>query len=246
MSKRVIHFILIFILFNFSLNIGPLSSSSPLAKNSLYPNQDDIRRILEDHFKKFFQNGKNQIEIKEVRVFNPFPLVSAPHSYEILLSANAYRGGSISATILFYLSPDEVKRVRVTAKVEIHTEVIVTTRYLSKNHIIEESDVKLVYKNFSPFPSGILTKREEVIGKRTTVSLNPGEILKEGMLDNPPIIRKGDHVTLLIETPKFRITALAEAKEEGGKGEKIRLVNLTTKKEVSGRVLDSETVEIDF
>lgn len=244
MIIKVIHFaLLIFFIF---INIESFPASASMVRYPLFPDQEEVRRILKEHFKRFFQQNKNQIDIKEIKVLNPFPSAHHPSSYEVLIPANAYRGGNISATILFYLTPDEVKRVRVTAKVEIHGEVFVTTRYLSRNHIVEENDIKLVYKNLSPFPSKVLNRREDIIGKRTTVSLNPGEVLREGMLEHPPLIRKGDHVTLLVETPKIRITALGEAKEEGRKGEKIRLVNLTTKREVLGRVLDSETVEIDF
>lgn len=245
MGKRILYFLSILLL-AISLNVELLLASAPSTKNSLFPKPDEVRSILEDHFKKYFQNGKNQIAVKEVKIFGSFQFVGHPFSYEVFLPPNAYRGGNISATIFFYLTPDEVKRIRVTAKIEIWGEVLVTTRYLSKNQIIDQDDVKLVYKNLSPFPSRILNRPEEVIGKRTTVSLNPGEILREGMVENPPLIRKGDHVTILIETPKFRVTAIGEAKEEGRKGEKIRLVNLTTKKEVLGRIIDSETVEVDF
>ena len=59
-------------------------------------------------------------------------------------------------------------------------------------------------------------------------------------------IRKGDRVILLAENHLFKITTLGETKEEGRKGERIKLINLSSKKEVYGRVINSNTVQIDF
>ncbi|MGQ9846231.1 MAG: flagellar basal body P-ring formation chaperone FlgA [Bacteroidales bacterium] len=248
MSKKLV--ISAFILFCISLhqfyNGSSLSPSQNFQKSYLFPDKEVVRKIIKDYFKKIFYLDENQIEVKEVKIYNFYFLSSHPTIYEVSLSSNSNRGGNVSATIFFYLTPDEVKRVRVTAKVELNMEVLIASRYLAKNQIIGEEDVKFVYKKLSQFPSDILLEKDEVIGKMTTIAINQGEILRKGMLKSPPLIRKGDQVTILIENSKLRITAIGEAKEEGGMGDKIRLVNLTSKKEVFGKILDQKTVKIDF
>jgi len=87
---------------------------------------------------------------------------------------------------------------------------------------------------------------KEVIGRRATLSINSHEVLRLSMVEIPPLLNRGDQVTLLIENDHFRITALGEAKEGGRKGDRIKLVNLMSKKEVYGKVLDARTVRVDF
>lgn len=51
---------------------------------------------------------------------------------------------------------------------------------------------------------------------------------------------------LLVENDQFKIITYGEVKEEGRKGDRIKLVNSSSKKEVYGRVLSSSTVQVDF
>jgi flagella basal body P-ring formation protein FlgA len=66
------------------------------------------------------------------------------------------------------------------------------------------------------------------------------------MLEVPPMVRKGDRVTLVVENTHFRITCVGEVKEEGRAGDRIKVTNISSKREVYGRVLDRYTVLVDF
>jgi len=187
--NKVIHYLGLILVFLWVCSPGISEGSSwfdsyHITKCSIFPEPEDVRKILEDYIKKIFQNHKTQVEVREVKVFNTFSIPSRPLFYEILLPINAYRGGNISATILFYLTKDEVKRVRTSAKLDIFTEVVVANRHLPKHHIISEKDIELIFKNVSTFSSNLITHPNDVLGKRTTLSINPGEILREGMVEN--------------------------------------------------------------
>jgi flagella basal body P-ring formation protein FlgA len=62
----------------------------------------------------------------------------------------------------------------------------------------------------------------------------------------PPLIRRGDVVRIIAESNTFRISTKGEAKEDGGKGERIRLVNLRSKKNIYAEVVDPGTVRVQF
>ena len=86
----------------------------------------------------------------------------------------------------------------------------------------------------------------EVVGKRMVLSVNPQEILRKSMVEVPPLIKKGDRVTLLVENAHFQITGTGEAKEDGRAGERIKVINISSQKEVFGRVVDGHTLQVDF
>ncbi len=242
--KKTIWAILIFLIGFLFVSYEASFSEPDKASFSL---EGEVRRILEEYFReKIIRDPRSQVELREMKVLDSVSFPSPPNSSRVILSPHAYKGGNIFATVLFDLENDEVKKVRVSTKADLLREVLVTTRYLSKHHQIKEEDVELVLKKVSPFHLKVIADPKLVIGKRTTLSINPGEMLLEGMVEVIPLIRKGDQVILLIENPKFKITAIGEAKEEGRIGDRIKVVNLTTKREVYGKVVDAKTVIIEF
>ena len=101
-------------------------------------------------------------------------------------------------------------------------------------------------RNVAALPQDVLLEGEEVVGLRTTISLNGQEVLRKSMVEVPPLVKKGDRVLLLFENAHFRITTLGELKEGGRRGERVRLLNVTSNREVYGRVLDASTVQVDY
>jgi flagella basal body P-ring formation protein FlgA len=92
----------------------------------------------------------------------------------------------------------------------------------------------------------VVTDFEEVVGKRTTLTMNSQEVFRKNMVERSPLVKKGDRITLIVENSHFRITSVGEVQEEGGKGERIRLLNVSSKREVYGRVLDANTAQVDY
>jgi flagella basal body P-ring formation protein FlgA len=62
----------------------------------------------------------------------------------------------------------------------------------------------------------------------------------------PPVVKRGDLVTIVAETDAIKITTQGVVIENGGKGDMVRVVNTSSKRELFARVKDSKTVEVDF
>jgi len=207
---------------------------------------EEVVGILEAYFQRIYPAETHRIEIKSLRGYEKVVLPPGLSSYEIILPERVQRGGNISATVLFWVDRQEIKRLKVTARVDIYADVV-TVRYpLKRHHVIEAKDLYLTNRNIALFPPDVVTEMSEVLGKRTTLSINNNEILRAGMVEVPPIIKKGDRVILLIENPHIKITTFGESKEEGRRGDRVKLINLSSRKEVYGKVLDANTVRIDF
>jgi flagella basal body P-ring formation protein FlgA len=140
----------------------------------------------------------------------------------------------------------EVQKVRLQARIEIYGPVVVAKNQLKRNQEIGVKDVEIIRKNLSLLPSDILTDLEEAQGKRIILTVNSQEVLRASMVEIPPLIKKGDRVILIVENEYFKITTFGEAKEDGRKGERVKLMNISSQKEVSGRVLNAQTVHVDF
>lgn len=208
--------------------------------------RETILMILETHLQKIVNDPKKRIEIKDLRGNEAVLLPPGTLSHEVIVPEHAYRGGPLSATVVFLINGQEKKRIRISARVDLYADVVVAAHFLQKHYGIQEKDVQWVNRNVALLPNDIVTDLKDVLDHRTTLSVNGQEVFRKSMVEVPPLVKKGDRVIMAIENRQFKITTWGEVKEEGRKGDRIKLINLSSRKEVFGRVLDASTVQIDY
>jgi flagellar basal body P-ring formation protein FlgA len=208
--------------------------------------EEEVAQILETHLQEMIRDDKKTASVKDIRGYEKVIIPPGLFECEVNLPEQGKRGGSIGATLIFRVDGKEIKKFRISARVEIYADVVVSKSYLPRYQVIGEKDVERVKKNIALLPQDVVTDLEEVLGKRTTLSVNGQEVIRRGMTEIPPLVKKGDRVILLVENDQFKISAPGEVKEDGRKGDRVKLVNLSSKKEVYGRVADANTVLVDF
>ena len=153
---------------------------------------------------------------------------------------------TIALSIEFFLDGRPVKRAWVTLNLEVISPVVVVRRPMGRHQPIESGDVTVVLKDLAKLPSGTYTDPAEVIGMRVKRTLYGNTVLRESLVELPPLVNRGDMVTIVAEAGPLRITARGEVKAKGRKGERISVINLDSRKRVYARVLDARTVKVDF
>jgi len=205
--------------------------------------RDEIARILEDHLQKLIGDAKKTVRVRELQGGERVIVAADPVSWEIKVSERFQQGGSMPVSLR---SPDGEREFRFSARVEIYSEVVAATHYLGRHQVLEGKDLQVVSRNVALQPPDVLTDPKDALGKRMTLSLNGQEALRKSAVEVPPLVKKGDRVTLLVEKNHFRITAVGEVKEDGREGERVRVVNISSRKEIHGRVIDAHTVQVEF
>ncbi len=206
----------------------------------------DVSGILEAHLRRMISDRRKSVEVKEIRWYEKIALPPGTLSCEVFLPDQALRGGNVSGTIRFIVDGKEIRKIRVTAQVHIFADVVVARSYLKKHHVIGGNDLQSVNKDLSILAPDAVTDPEDLVGKRTTLTMNSQEVFRRGMVERVPLVKKGDRITLVVENRHFRITSMGEVQEEGGRGDRIRFLNVSSKREVYGRVLDANTAQIDY
>jgi len=84
------------------------------------------------------------------------------------------------------------------------------------------------------------------VGRKSRTTIRAGYPVRNDQLVSVPVIVSGQLVTIVLERPGLRITVAGRAKSSGGIGDLIRVENLTSRKEIPARVVDSSTVEVGF
>ena len=207
---------------------------------------EDQIRLIEEYLQKMIQDPDKKVEVRDFRGSEKIIVPRGKFFYQVHLPDHALRGGNLSGTMVFSTHGQELKKIRINARVDIYANVLVARQYLPRYHEIQKDDILIENRNIALLPQDVLTEEKEIWGKRTTLSVNGREILRGTMVEVPPVVKKGDRVILLVENEQFRITTRGEVQENGRKGDRVKLINLSSKKEVTGRVIDANTIQIDY
>jgi flagellar basal body P-ring formation protein FlgA len=206
---------------------------------------EEIGRIIAGHIRKNLPGGNIRVEVRDVRNFEEVTLPAEARSCKVWISEPLRKGGWVRANLVFYGKGKEIERMTVSAQVDLYQEVVVADRYLKRHQEILAEDLRVMPVNLQQLPPDAVTDPQEILGKRLIVNLNGREPIRASLLEVPPLVKKGDVVNVILERNSLRISCLGEIKETGRKGDRVKLVNLGSRKELFGRVVDAGTVQVD-
>ena len=209
--------------------------------------REEIKRAVDNFIRANIPWDKDRVKIRKIEVNDDVILPKGNVSYRIEPLRNADYKGKIALPIHFTVNGLFQKRILATAEISLLTDVVVVKKSLRRHGRINEDDIELKEKDLSKTHSNVITDPDEVLGKRAKRSMAAGTILRSDLIEYPPLVKRGDVVLVVAESAGLRITALGVVDQrEGRRGERIKVENLDSKKNIYARVLDSKTVEVDF
>ena len=208
------------------------------------------RNMIEDIVMDFLNAkvpwDKNRVKIKLVQISNSLMLPNMPYSYKVVPPNDTRYLGMVPLNVVFDVQGQPSKKAWATVKIEVETDVIVVNKPLNRNQAIEKDDVNVISMDMADLPSNYISRLEDVVGKKTLRVMNPKEVFRTDIVELPPMVKRKDRVSIVAESGNLRITAVGEVKESGGTGDRVKVVNLSSNKEIFARVLDSKTVRVEF
>ena len=96
-----------------------------------------------------------------------------------------------------------------------------------------------------------LTTKEITAGRKARHVLAAGQVILPNAgepvtADNPILVRQRDLVKVAARAGSLWVTALAEAQQDGREGDRVRVRNVDSKKEIVGRVIGRGLVEVEY
>jgi flagella basal body P-ring formation protein FlgA len=147
---------------------------------------------------------------------------------------------------LFTMEFRNGKKITATGNVKAFDWIVMSGRAFRKGYCLQGDDVFTKLMDVTRIPKGATTNTEQVIGKPLARSIVANTPLVDTMVSGMPVVKRGHKVTLVIESPSFIITALGEIKENSSVGNHVKALNLTSKKIISGVLMDENTVKVEF
>lgn len=140
----------------------------------------------------------------------------------------------------------------VAIQVLLLQELTVTARALSAGEPIAPGDIKLVRRGVTE--QDMVRAAGNVVGRKLRRGVPSGAVIQSSDLspkkiedENPPLIRRGDVVTLVARSGRIRVSSSAgEAMQTGHLGERIHVRNVNSKRVVAGVVASGTEVEVTY
>jgi flagella basal body P-ring formation protein FlgA len=152
---------------------------------------------------------------------------------------------NVSGHFIFNQNGRDVGRSRVTAQVDLSVPAVVAARSLPRDRVLTEEDLSLALLPYNQAKSA-LNDLDQAVGSTLKTALAAGAPLRERALTRSFLVRNGDIVVLVARQGYINASTTGEARGDGALGDTITVMNLSSKKNVRGRIIGPGQVEVIF
>ena len=184
------------------------------------------------------------IRIKSLGTVRPFTLPAGEVTCEVVPADPAIIG-SRSFSLIFRVDGRVRGNLALRTRLEAFAPVAVAAIDLPRGAVVAPGDLRLVERDLGVLREPFL-EAESLVGKRVRRALRAGEVLHKGLIETPPVVRRGDLVTMKLRSGGLLLTAQGRARDNGVAGETIRVRNSASNKEVLCRVAGPGLVDVEI
>ena len=136
------------------------------------------------------------------------------------------------------------RAMSVTADIRHLRPVLVASRMLRRGEALTLDLVELVECDITQLRHGYFTDFEALGNMQTRRSVVAGDVLTRNHVEAIPVVHRGDEVELVARTNQLAVSALGQAMQDGGIGERIRVKNSDSGKILYGQIIDAATIQV--
>ena len=139
-----------------------------------------------------------------------------------------------------------LRRSWVSARVDLYRDVWVLKRTVSAGEILTPSDLIPERRHSRGLSPQMVDDPDEIIGMSAKRRIMAGSDLRRNQWQSESVIERGQTVKILFDSKAIRLVAPGQCLEDAGPGDMVRVMNLESRKVISARVLNGQTVKVDF
>ncbi|BCS55804.1 flagellar basal body P-ring formation chaperone FlgA [Geobacter sp. SVR] len=166
--------------------------------------------------------------------------------YEVVAPQQWEGWGSVSIAVIARQKDRIVRNIAVRVEVEALADMVVTVRQIDRGQVLSAADLAVRRQDVAASQGRYLKRIEDAVGKVARTTLKPNSTLRNDQLEKVPLVKSGQMVTIVAESPTMRITVTGKARGSGAEGDTIVVQNLNSLKELSARIIDAGTVLVVF
>lgn len=184
----------------------------------------------------------NRREVQAQPVDPRLKLGECPAPLEAALPPAFDRGRRITVTVR--CRGPQPWKIYVPVTVHEIVPVLVAARALARGALLEKDDLVVEERSLGGIRRGYLRAGDLYAGMRLTRSVGSGQVLTPALIAAEKVVRRGQKITLVAAGRGLSIAAEGVALTDGALGQRIKVRNMSSNKEVEGIVRSEQRVEI--
>lgn len=137
-----------------------------------------------------------------------------------------------------------VATTKLVGRYFILEKILVLTKDIAKDEIIKKENLTQIIIRSNRLRDDVVKEENNLLGKQAIRTIKEGKPITSRDIRDEIVIKKGQMIMVVYKNKGLQITSKMEAIEDGAKGQRIRLINNKSNKEVVGRVVDKNMVEV--
>ncbi len=163
--------------------------------------------------------------------------------YQFIFPSGIRFNGPTTVLIPIQVNRQPCRPAVVKLNVSLYQNLVVTRRPFQQGEVITPADVALERRNVGQVGS-YYTDLGKVTGQVVKHALAAGTVLNQSLVAMPQVIKRGDILSIVAHMGTIEVVTTGQALENGSVNDLIRVQNLQSKKILSGKVVDANTVEV--
>jgi len=136
--------------------------------------------------------------------------------------------------------------LHVPVTISIYGKVLVASHQLQKGRVLTTADLKLAKNNLANLSYGYYENLDNAIGMKLKRHVSAGTVLTPAMLKKPRIITRGQKVTIMAQSGSMLVRMKGKALDNGAIGDRIKVINIRSKKKLEGIITVAGEVKVDI
>lgn len=144
----------------------------------------------------------------------------------------------------FYCDNQKLRRIIVQVHLRWEGRVASATRNLPVGQVLTEGDYQWARQGREDNPALVHLAPRSLAGMRVRQPVHAGQALSRSMLSELRMVEGGEIVEVTVRGEGFSVRTSARAQQNGNSGDRIKVVHVTSKRVLIGKVIGRNKVEI--
>ena len=204
----------------------------------------DFKEAVENYI---FSKGRYKKENMQIDFLNLPDKVAVKQSDARIVVSDVSKdllSGNVTIPVGIVSENKVVKKVYVSVKIQIFDSVYVTKKSINQYQTFTSENIEKKWMEVTGFEEQVIKHEDEILDKRTTRYISDGKLITLNNIENLPIIKSGQPITIVSRVNSVVISVYGVAKEDGKKGQIIAVENSSSNAKLRAKVIDKDKVEI--
>lgn len=203
-----------------------------------------IETAVADHLEEHYRGTAKKMAVRVSNLDPRLKLANCGKDLQMNVRDQSGNGGAVSVHVQC-VSPSPWA-IYVSAQVDLFREIVVATGAIRRGERLHESNIGMDLANTSLLRQGFMLDSQRAIGQVARRNLQPGEALRQSLLEAPIAVSRGETVSLESQAGSILVATRAEALSDGRVGEQIRVRNISSERVINANVVGEGRVEASY